>query len=550
MTGLMSTSLTTCALACVAFFLTPTLYNAVQSLTCSFLTTITPTRWRRSHSRGAYNLLNNDTEAQDEDSGSPPRPRSVWWPRVKLAVLVGIVSILHLVRPHSPFAHMTGTLPFTMFEGIFSRRSPMCDPSPFDGPNRFPYPKMISEEHWTAPREGFQRGWRPGSPWWEIRRERPSWLPEEKIAGFAKWYRGSSFDTPYHEQRSELPKDTSPPEAFHSETPPPGYEPVLDPLKLSNIDKPYLDELDEALRDKAGKSTVDIRHVFILTLESTRKDIFPLVKGSLLWEELEGSWSKSKRSSDYDRADLSQLSVNAELVTGQDSGFDREVNRTHGGLNVLGAMTSSTSTVKSMLASHCGVNPLPVDFLEEIETEIYQPCLPQILHLMNANKKSDLADGSQPWREGRWKSVSMQAGTGAIDRQTQLFELSGFDRTIDREYLRSPDAEFPIAGSEIGYLGFSEQELKPYIRKAITEAEESGERLLLSHITTSTHHPWAIPEDKKLENYWGDSRKGSTPWNRYLNTVKYSDRWIGEFFEIIQEMGIAEKTLIVVLGDQ
>lgn len=556
MTGLMSTSLTTTVLACFAFFLTPSIYNAVHSLTCAFFTIVSPSRWRRNSWPGDYNLLSEDSDIgeeydeqkQGEDPArSSPWPRKLWLSRLKLALFVGIVIILHLVRPQTPFNHMSGTLPFTLFEGIFSRRSPMCDPSPYDDRIKFPYHRGA----WIAPHEGFSRGWQPGAPWWEIRRERPSWLPEEKIAGFAKWYRGSSFDTSYLEQRSKSSEHHhSHSSAIHSDIPPPGYEPVLDPLKLSNLDNPYLDELDKALRDNEGKSTVDIRHVFILTLESTRKDLFPLVKGSLLWEELEDSWRKNKRSGD-DRAELSQLSINAELVTGEESGFGREVNQTHGGLNIFGAMTASTSTVKSMLASHCGVNPLPVDFLEEVETEIYQPCLPQILHLMNTNKQpKSPEEGSGSWREGRWKSLSLQAGTGAIDRQTQLFEIAGFDQVIDREYLHSSEAEFTPDGPEIGYLGFSEQELKPYIRKAITEAEENGERLLLSHITTSTHHPWEIPKDKQMENYWGDSRKGNTPWNRYLNTVKYGDRWVGEFFEIIQELGIAEKTLVIVLGDQ
>jgi hypothetical protein len=577
LTGLVPTSCLTAALASFAYLLTPSLYNMVGRVVDVLLRTIFPRCCRMARQElGEYRLVSmeeGDSEEAPEKSGIVS---NITWARMKLATVAGVLLVLHLVRPRQPFSHMTTTLPFTMLDAIFERRSPMCDPSPWDGPSHFPLDDLIRENLWIPSSKDGRRGWKPGSPWWEVTREQPSWLPPDEMPGFAKWYRGSSFqlppgqkpgqppflphpedlshppaehpvperphDHPHHEHRHEHPPEhpaDHPPYENH----PPGYDSVLDPLKISNANEPLVKELQDLLQAKP-----EIRHVIVMSLESTRKDVFPLVNDGTLHRQLQQSWRNYEKRHEPPRADLSQLSLNAEIVTGQDTGFGREVNTTHGGLNVMGAVTSSTFTLKSLLSSHCGVNPLPVDFLEEVETEIYQPCLPQILKVLNAQNRSDSAPS---WREAPWRSVFMQASTGALDRQMQLMEQVGFDEVIDREVLRNANSEFPVTGPELNYFGYSERALRPHMRKAIVDAEEKGERLFLSHLTTSTHHPWATPgEFGEQENYWGDRRAGDTPWNRYLNTIRFADQWVGEVLQLLEELGVAEKTLVVMLGDQ
>ncbi|KAL1961750.1 hypothetical protein VTN77DRAFT_1076 [Rasamsonia byssochlamydoides] len=579
LTGLVPTSCFIAVLASFAYLLTPSLYNFFGRMIDACFATVFPRHCRvAGQSRGEYQLVSleeGDGKETPEESGFDSKTT---WARVKLAIVVGVLLVLHLVRPHKPFDHMTTTLPFTMFDAIFHPRSPMCDPSPWDGPKRFPYEDLIREDLWIPPSKDGKRGWKPGSPWWEVTRERPSWLPDG-MPGFAKWYRGYSFQLPpdqkpghpppfpphhpgehFHPPPDEDSPDEHPPhERPHHRPPherhphehppyenhPPGYDSVLDPLKISNADEPLVKELQNVLQQEQAKP--EIRHVIVMSLESTRKDVFPLVKDGRLYRELQQSWRKYEKRDDHKRADLSQLSISAEVVTGQDAGFGREINTTHGGLNVIGAVTSSTFTLKSLLSSHCGVNPLPVDFLEEVETEIYQPCLPQILKVLNAQNRSNSASS---WREAPWRSVFMQAATSALDRQTQLMEQMGFDEVIDREVLRNASSEFHVTGPELNYFGYSERVLRPYMRKAIMDAEEKGERLFLSHLTTSTHHPWATPEEfGEQKNYWGDSRAGDSPWNRYLNTIKFADQWVGEVLQLLEELGVAEKTLVVMLGD-
>lgn len=38
--------------------------------------------------------------------------------------------------------------------------------------------------------------------------------------------------------------------------------------------------------------------------------------------------------------------------------------------------------------------------------------------------------------------------------------------------------------------------------------------------------------------------------NDYLNTVRYVDDWLGEILGLLDEAGIANSTLVVIIGDQ
>lgn len=583
MSGFAGLSLTIGILGGIAWLFNPMLYNLSHRVVRSFVTTVCPSKWivcretiarRRQGDEEPEQVLSSDTEPEK------PAPSysvaAIRWARFKLLVAAVIIFVLHIVRPKSPYQHMSSTLPFTLFEGLWTRRSAFCEPSPFDGPPVFPFPEHLRREFWI-PAEGeaeggIGRGWRPGSTWRDVHEERmrepPSWLPENRTAGFERFYRptyhhphGPPDGPPPHHPRSPQSPPPGHPhhrpgdyEDFPRPPPPFGYDPVFDPLKITNLDQPVLDSLKGAL---AG---VSIKHVVILSLESTRKDVFPLIKDGLLYNKIMASRGKSAKAKRSDPqhdawADLSELSRMAEKITGEDGGFGRGGNSTFGGLNVKGVLTGSSFTLKSLLGSHCGVSPLAVDFLEELETDIYQPCLAHVLKVMNANLPST-EGAEQGWKSnGTWKSVFMQASTTKFDRQAPFLEQIGFDDTVVRETLQSPTAKHPPEHGELNYFGYSETELKPYIKDLFESAEKSGERVFLSHLTSSTHHPWATPDEfGEQEPYWGEEGShasgGGAAWNKYLNSIKWGDSWITEVLNVLEEVGVANETLIVMIGDQ
>lgn len=38
--------------------------------------------------------------------------------------------------------------------------------------------------------------------------------------------------------------------------------------------------------------------------------------------------------------------------------------------------------------------------------------------------------------------------------------------------------------------------------------------------------------------------------NDYLNTIKYGDVWLAEIMDMLEDTGVANETLVVVIGDQ
>ena len=90
------------------------------------------------------------------------------------------------------------------------------------------------------------------------------------------------------------------------------------------------------------------------------------------------------------------------------------------------------------------------------------------------------------------------------------------------------------------------------MRDAIKNAVESKTRLFLSHFTSTTHHPWGTPKDFEYNDYFSTDGVLSDHEgiNSYLNAVRYVDVWLGETMKLLDDTGIANETLVVLVGDQ
>lgn len=335
------------------------------------------------------------------------------------------------------------------------------------------------------------------------------WLPNDKILkGFEDWYK---------EGRQH-------------------YNAKADPLKISNIDQNLLPELSSAL------SGVSIRNILLVVLESTRKDVFPLKKDDLIWRRFEEAAPK-KRLSGEQYARLESLTPTANLLTGDyDDGFEHENNTRRGGLNFKDANTASTYTRKSMIGTMCGIWPLVADFNKEHSHHIYQPCLPQILELFSHLDQHDP-------NESPWRSQYLQSVTLSYDYADVSTEQFGFpkENIIGARYLRSNSAKFgKVDLPDINYFGMAESPLLDYFHDAFASAKQSNERLFLTHLTSTTHHPYTIPAEEEYVSL------ASGRWHdlsHYVNAVGYDDRWLGKILGVLDEQGVANETLVIVTGD-
>lgn len=86
----------------------------------------------------------------------------------------------------------------------------------------------------------------------------------------------------------------------------------------------------------------------------------------------------------------------------------------------------------------------------------------------------------------------------------------------------------------------------------INEVVQNNTRLFLSHFTSTTHHPWGTPSNYTKEQYFADDGiiTKHVDMNKYLNTIRFVDRWIGDILKLLDETGIANETLVVAVGDQ
>ncbi|KAI2713452.1 hypothetical protein CBS147332_5192 [Penicillium roqueforti] len=458
-----------------------------------------------------------------------------------VAICVSLI-FLELTRPAIPYDHLSGALPLTLLDAFQKKtatvegcREPAM-PFPLTADNGVSRPQF-------QPDSTFVEQW-----------SRAPWLPENPPQGFSRWDLSPSERAVKDNHYSFV--CTGDESAF--------YDPKTDPLMVTNLGGEIYEPLQKAFKEHS----VEVNHIVLLTLESGRKELFPTQQGTPLFDGLLASHKKQKVNEAIDR--LVNMTLVAQQLTGEYATDSKgnKVDMSHspwktppqegmGGLNVRGAVTGSSLTFKSVLGSHCGVNPLPVDLLEESLLEIYQPCLPQIFDLFNQGKSQPekrLQNSSSETKSAAlknpWKSVFMQSITDDYDRQDILNNNMGFKHKVVKSNLLSPHSKHKAQGEEINYFGFAETELRPYVLDLFEEAANNKTRMFLSHVTSTTHHPWSTPDDFEKEPYMSD--QGSINhdlMNNYLNSARFVDLWLGDIMTMLDQTGIANETLVVVVGD-
>ncbi|KAI2703507.1 hypothetical protein CBS147332_7493 [Penicillium roqueforti] len=499
-------------------------------------------------------LFSAQTEKADEEGivTSPQRKsrtaRLIQFWTVCAAVFIGF---LRLARPQVPYNHMSETIPFSFFWALGSRPAELHQ----TGDQSFPLADLIDEPYWEGPYDHF-KGWAPGKPDSSAKKSRPVWASGELPPGFDRWGEGESGDEGGGVTLNE-----------NGASQKNIYRPTDDPLRITNLNREMLEPIAQVLK----KYQVPITHVVLVLMESARKDIFPFKAGSHLHEMILSSYNTQDPEVLQEVNDkLSTLTPNAEKLTGETSGLSTSNNISSpssgwngttepgmGGINVNGVLTGSSLSFKSAVMNYCGAGPLPVNFMEEVNAKNYQPCIMQIFELFNQLKKNSTEKGKprngvEHIHDRNWSTVFLQSITGLYDEQDELNKQMGFQKYIYREDIGQQSAKYYHEDmEEINYFGYPEYEIYPYLRDVVNNTIENNERLFLSHFTSTTHHPWGTPTAYHEEEYFaGDSLMAKhEDINKYLNTVRYVDTWLGDMMKVLDEAGIANETLVVFVGD-
>lgn len=413
----------------------------------NWLSVITDTASVLTNARGRYLPLANEPKRTNR------RRYAVFFTTV---ALISVVTYIRLYRPNVPYRHMSGTIPFTLL-AVFQHPNKTCTAHE---PQPFPLSKLVESQYWE-PQNGRYKGWMPD--WTLVKNgslatKTPLWAPETWPAGFKRWSNNPNENGLLDFEMTA--DDVTCPSIDYLQI---SYNPILDPMRITNLDLELLSPVQKALTNHQ----IPIRHVFLIEMESARKDIFPIKSGSHLHQAIKKSHKSATQKDINDlNSRLAALTPVAEQITGESGNFQLG-NRSNltselwkdksgpgmGGINVLGAVTGSSLSFKSVLGSHCGVGPLPVDFMFEADAEIYQPCIMQIFKLFNQLKDND-EDTSEDMRTKKWKSVFMQSITAEFDHQDKLNKQMGFDKSVVKENIRLQRAKHYHKGmEEINYFG-------------------------------------------------------------------------------------------------
>jgi arylsulfatase A-like enzyme len=204
------------------------------------------------------------------------------------------------------------------------------------------------------------------------------------------------------------------------------------------------------------------------------------------------------------------------------------------------------------------VSPLLADMNVECDYHIYQPCLPQILQMLNkledadekAKRAESESESEKAFASFKWKTAFMQSVTGNYDRQTDLMTAIGFgeDEFLAWSYLKNESNPLGVVDlPDINYYGMAEEAIEGYVRAMFKSAKENDERVFLGHLTSTTHHDFGLPEEVESVQMAGNAENEDL--SSYLNAVGYVDSWLGRILKLLEEEGVAEETLLIVQGD-
>lgn len=484
---------------------------------------------------------------------SSPLPRTI----TKMVILGFLIMDL-VIRPERPYRHLSATLPISL-TGVLQAEVKYCDEQQSIMNNEWPLPGLISESHWEQP-SGYFKGWAPESSSKlskQYRQWSPSWASKDMPRGFSRWEVPSAEKRRTSEDELQVDASRCPNVNWKQSS----YSPVDDPLRITNLDNEILEPIREAL----DSGSVRIKHVVYILMESLRPEFFPLQRGSEIHKAILDLSPPADRAMYNER--LARLTPHIEKITGVSGGFLDEQGQLipletpqwndtseegHGGINVIGGYTAASMSTKSFAANHCGAWPMPVETFDEADTDSYQPCMPQILNFWSG-LKSEEAFRSQNFRNHTWFPALFEAMVEAYDRQEVFDHNIGFKHVVTRERLEEApgfDATDPKF-KKVNYFGYAEQVLKPHIKEYITNAVENDQRIWMSHFTSTTHHGWGTPDWFDDMEFMPPGRfpPGHRDFNRYLNTIRFHDAWMGELMQLLDDVGIANETLVVFAGD-
>ncbi|MEZ4255852.1 MAG: sulfatase-like hydrolase/transferase [Polyangiales bacterium] len=175
-------------------------------------------------------------------------------------------------------------------------------------------------------------------------------------------------------------------------------------------------------------------------------------------------------------------------------------------------------TSKAIVSVQCGIYPkLDVRIDEATGGGIPTECLARLL------------------REQGFATGFFQSAEHSYEHRGELISEIGFEHFVGKEQL--PHEGF----DESSYFGYEDDALVgPFV--AWMGAQKRP--VFASILTVTSHHPYSVPRGFETTSFVDDPRL-----NDYLNTVRYTDRFLSKLVGALDAKGLLADTMLVIVGD-
>jgi lipoteichoic acid synthase len=185
------------------------------------------------------------------------------------------------------------------------------------------------------------------------------------------------------------------------------------------------------------------------------------------------------------------------------------------------AYTTVPHTSKALTSVHCGIAP-PLDtrLAESEPGRVPATCLGGLLG------------------EQGYATAFFQAATGGFERRPELVANLGFEEFRGVE-------DLPLDGfGPANYFGYEDDVLLGPSAAWMREQDRAGRPFALSLLTVSGHHDYTLPDTFETRRLAEDDEL-----DRYLNTARYVDRFVERLLGELDDLGIADDTVVALVGD-
>lgn len=140
-----------------------------------------------------------------------------------------------------------------------------------------------------------------------------------------------------------------------------------------------------------------------------------------------------------------------------------------------------------------------------------------------------------------YRSAYLSGTSLKLESQADFFARHGY-----QEVLGDKDLAEAFPHAQRTSWGYHDQYVMDYGVDWLARQERRRQPAFLTLFTISHHHPWLIPADYPAPRF---ADEPSVEHARFLQTFHYSDYCLGRFIERLQQSGLAQRTVLFILGD-